>query len=187
MKALLIYSCFLCLTISCNTNTQERESSAIKEPKQITIDDSTVYSVLSYLLENKSSNPFLKYDKVVETAQMPFFFLFKNDSLKIVALDSIFNSRDIEYMLAQKEQFNKFKIEQSKLKNKIIISKDSDELPKNRRFCYISFPVFNANKDKFIIWAGYVCGGLCGEGATFIYQKKGKDWIKIYVLNQTIS
>lgn len=184
MRTFLIHICIFCFCVCCNTTTESPKHT--KEPEQVIIDDSTVYSVLNYLFENKSSNPFLKYDKVVETAQMPFFFLFKNDSLEISALDSIFNSRDIEYMLAQKEQFNKFKLEQPKLKNKIIILKDSIELAKNRQFCYISFPVFNADRDKFIIWTGYVCGGLCGEGATFIYQKKGKDWIPIKNFNQTI-
>jgi len=186
MKILLFHICILCFLVSCNTETRDTKLNTTKEPRQIKIDDSTVYSVINYLFENKSSNPFLKYDKVLETAGMPFFFLFKNDSLKIVTLDTIFNSKDIEYMQTQRKQFNTFKLEQSKLINKTIISGDSTELFKNIPFCYISFPVFNTHKDKFIIWTGYSCGGICGEGATFIYQKNGKDWIPIKILNQTV-
>ena len=186
MKILLFHICILCFLVSCNTETREIKFNATNESKQIRIDDSTVYSVVNYLFENKSSNPFLKYDKVLETAGMPFFFFFKNDFLKIVALDTIFSSQDIEYMQTQKKQFNTFKLEQSKLNNKIIISRDSTELSQNKLFCYVSFPVFNTHKDKFIIWTGYSCGGICGEGATFIYQKNGKDWIPIKILNQTV-
>ena len=172
---------------SCNTKTPVSESKPNNELRQISIDDSTVYSVVTYLFKNKSSNPFLKYEKVVETAEMPFFFSFSTDSLEIVRLDTIFTSKDLEYMQAQKKQFYKFKLNQSKFDYKTIISKDSLDLIKSYPYCYISFPVFNADKDKFIIRAGYVCGVLCAEGAIFIYQKSGKDWIIIKVLNQTVS
>jgi hypothetical protein len=93
----------------------------------------------------------------------------------------------MEYMQAQKRQFYNFKLDQSKFSNKTIISKDSLDLIKNYPYCYISFPVFNADKDKFIVRTGYVCGVLCAEGAIFIYQKSGNDWKIIKVLNQTVS
>jgi hypothetical protein len=175
------------LIASCNTKKEVKEINHSNEPRQINIDDSTVYSVVTYLFKNKSSNPFLKYEKVLESAQMPFFFEFKNDSLEIVKLDSIFDSKDIEYMLTQKKQFYKFKLDQTKLDNKIIISIDSLELAKNYPYCYMSFPVFNARKDEFMIRTGYVSGILSAEGATFIYQKRGTDWKIIKVLHQTIS
>lgn len=175
------------MACSCNTKTPVPESRANNESRQINIDDSTVYSVVTYLFKNKSSNPFLKYEKVVETAEMPFFLSFSTDSIEIVKLDSIFTLKDLEYMQAQKKQFYKFKLDQSKFNYKTIISKDSLDLIKSYPYCYISFPVFNADKDKFIIRAGYVCGILCAEGAIFIYEKSGKGWKIIKVLNQTIS
>jgi len=187
MKTLLLHICVLFLTGSCNTKTPVSESIPSKDARQINIDDSTVYSVVSFLLKNKISNPFLKYEKVLESAGMPFFFSFSTDSIEIVKLDSVFTSRDMEYMQAQKKQFYKFKLDQAKFDYKTIISKDSLELAKSYPYCYISFPVFSADKNKFIIRTGYVSGVLSAEGAIFIYQKIGKDWKIIKVLNQTLS
>lgn len=188
MKSLLFHICILCLTGSCNTNTTVLENKPTNRSAQINIiDDSTVNSVVTFLFKNKSSNPFLKYEKVLETAEMPFYLSFSNDSIEIVKLDSIFTSKDLEYMQAQKNQFYQFKLDQSKFDYKTIISKDSLDLIKSYPYCYISFPVFNADKDKFIIRTGYVCGVLCAEGAIFIYQKRGKDWKIINVINPTVS
>ena len=175
------------MTCSCNTKTPTPESKLNNESRQINIDDLTVDSVLTYLFKNKSSNPFLKYDKVAESAGMPFFLSFYTDSIEIVKLDSIFTSTDFAYMRGQKTQFYKFKLDQSKFNYKTIISEDSLGLAKNYPFCYISFPVFNTNKDKFILRAGYVCGIFCAEDAIFIYKKEGNSWKIIKVLNQTIS
>ena len=187
MKTLVFHICILCLAGSCNTKTPVSASIPNSESRQVNIDDSTINSVVSYLLKNKSSNPFLKYKKVVETELMPFFFSFSTDSIEIVKLDSLFTSQDIEFMQTQKKQFYTFKLDQSKFDYKTIISKDSLELLRSYPYCYISSPVFNAKKDKFIIRTGYVCGALCAEGAIFIYQKSGKDWKIIKVLNQTVS
>lgn len=90
-------------------------------------------------------------------------------------------------MQAQKRQFYKFKLDQAKFDYKTIISKDSLELAKSYPYCYISFPVFSADKNKFIIRTGYVAGALSAEGAIFIYQKIGKDWKMIKTINQTLS
>jgi hypothetical protein len=70
---------------------------------------------------------------------------------------------------------------------KTIMSNDSLETAKSYPYCYISFPVFNFKMDKFIIRTGYVSGILSAEGAIFIYQKFGKDWKIIKILNQTVS
>ena len=187
MKSLLFHICILCLTSSCNTKTPVSASIPNSESRQVYIDDSTINSVVSYLLKNKSSNPFLKYKKVLETDGMPFFFSFSTDSIEIVKLDSIFTSKDLEFMQSQIKQFYTFKLDQSKLDYKTIISKDSLELLESYPYCHISSPVFNVKKDKFIIRTGYVCGVFCAEGAVFIYQKSGKDWKIIHVLNQTVS
>ncbi len=187
MRTLIFHIYILCLTASCNTKTPILEISPVNEARHINIDDSTVYSVVSYLLKNKIPNPFLKYEKVLESAEMPFFFSFSTDSLEIVKLDSIFTSKDIKYMQDQKKQFYKFKLDQAKFNYKTIISKDSLDLAKSYPYCYISFPVFSAGKDKFVIRTGYVAGLLSAEGAIFIYQKIGKDWKIIKVLNQTLG
>jgi hypothetical protein len=187
MKTLLFHICIVCLTASCNTKTPVLESNPSKEERQVNIDDSTVYSIVSYLLKHKNSNPFLKYQKVVESAEMPFFFSFSTDSIEIVKLDSIFTTKDIEYMQAQKRQFYKFRLSQARFNYKTIISKDSLELSTSYPYCYISFPVLSADNNKFIIRTGYVAGVLSAEGAIFIYQKFGKDWRIIKVINQTLS
>lgn len=187
IRTLLLQIFISCLLISCKPKTEQTEISSVSSETHKLISDSTAYSVVKYLFEHKSSNPFLKYDKVVESAGMPFFFTFKGDSLQIVNSDSIFSSTDIEYMQAQKTQFYRFRLNQSKFDNKTIISKDSLKLTKNRSYCFISFPVFNLRHDKFMIWNGYYCGAFCSESATFIYQKNGDDWKIIKVLNQTVS
>ena len=105
MKNLLFHICILFLTRSCNTKTSIPESKPNNESTQINIDDSTVYSAVTYLFKNKLSNPFLKYKKVLETAEMPFYLSFSTDSVEIVKLDSIFTSKDMEYMQAQKINF----------------------------------------------------------------------------------
>lgn len=187
MKSLLFHICILCLTASCNTKKPAPENKPTYESTQINIDDSTVNSVVTYLFKNDSSNPFLKYENVLETAEMPFYLSFSTDSIEIVKLDSIFTSKDIEYMKAQKNQFFKFKLDQSKFEYKTFISKDSLDISKSYPYCYISFPVFTADKNKFIIRTGYVCGALCAEDAIFIYEKRGTDWKIIKVINQTVS
>lgn len=187
MKNQLLNICILCLVFSCNTVKEKTISDPKKTEDQLIVDDSTVYSVVNYLFTNKSSNPFLIYKKVEASAEIPLF-IFTNDSSEIEKVAGIFNAKDLEYMQTQKLQYSNFQLDQTKIKNRIIITTDSVEQQKNIPYCFISFPVFNAIKDKFIIQTGYKCGSfLCAEGATFIYQRKGYDWIIIKVIDQWIS
>jgi hypothetical protein len=151
------------------------------------IEDSVIYSAISYLLTDTTYNHFLKYEKLSEKWQIAFPFQLKDDSLELTKMDTIFSTKDVEFILTQKNMFYQFRVNGSKIGNRIIVPEDSLELSKNLPYSFITLPIFNMKKDKLIICFGYYCGVLCAEGGTYIYQKKGGRWIRIKIINEWIS
>jgi hypothetical protein len=40
----------------------------------------------------------------------------------------------------------------------------------------ISAPLFSLDKELVIIEFSYFCGGLCGNGGTYVYKKENRTW-----------
>ncbi|MBZ0327190.1 MAG: hypothetical protein K8F54_06255 [Altibacter sp.] len=47
---------------------------------------------------------------------------------------------------------------------------------KKKPFAYISFPLISIDGSKAVIYSGYVCGGLCGSGGIFYFEKVDGEW-----------
>lgn len=185
MKTLLFYASIIFFAISCGTNKQnELRSQKIVKPL---IDDSTIYSAINYLLTDTTYNHFLKYERISEKWQIAFPFQLKNDSLELRRLDTFFSDNDIEFILKQKKMFYQFKVDRSKIRNRIIVSEDSLDLVQNLPYSFVTLPLFNIKKDKFIICFGYYCGVLCAEGGTYIYERKGEKWVRLKIFSEWIS
>jgi hypothetical protein len=190
MKKILFYICIVLLSGSCVNNVR-------KEPgrKQVGMeqanDDSAIYAAINYLLDDSANNQFLKYQNLAEKASVAFPFQFKDDSLKLRSLNTIFTAKDMDFILDQKVAFYYFKIEHQKIKNKTVVPVDnlvdSPDFSKVQPYSYISCPLFNIKKDKLIICMGYCCGAMCAEGGTYIYQKINERWIMIKVLEEWMS
>jgi hypothetical protein len=48
--------------------------------------------------------------------------------------------------------------------------------PKSPGFMHISRIGFNGNRTQAFLYAGYVCGGLCGSGFIFLLAKENGTW-----------
>lgn len=185
-KYIVALSCFATsiFLLSCHENNSVNQNSGLS--KDI-ISDSLVYDVINYLFNHDELNSDVRSNLISNKDGMPFIFYFKEDSLKLLGLDTFFTDDDIKFIFSQKEQFNKFSINQDRTKNKTIISSDSLRHLNHESFSTISFPLFNITKDIFIIRTTYNCGVLCGHSGTYIYKKKNSRWVLMKIFQESVS
>ena len=166
------------------------------------IDDSTIYEFINFVANDKNEKHFiLRGDKVLDK---PFFedTNYLIDSLK---KDTIFSKDDIAFLEVQMQSVKNFTINPELFNGKEIISSDTIKrysTEEARRwtfwedyrkkygeagFCNISLPLFSKDRQRVIINTSYSCGGKCGEGGVFIYQKIKGKWKQIKELSWWIS
>jgi len=185
-------SWLLCLTLwgcSCSYKSKIVNRDNTKVTSSDIIPDSLIYNAINFLIANKDANPDLLSKYLIDKQKMPFIFYFKEDSIELRKLDTLFTSKDIDFIFSQKKLFNDFKIDSSKIVGKIILLDDSIESKNSPIVSYssISFPLFNLNKTIFIVRTYYQCSVLCGTGGTYIYKKINSKWTLIKIINQWIS
>jgi len=161
------------------------------------VSDSLICATLDYFVNDTSIHEFQECSRFVDRDGRKV--LFKEDSIAIIKLDSIFTKEDLDFIFKQNLNSNSYKHDQC-LKGKTLIP--GDTLSKfdlfefwnefNMRygkggFCSISMPIFSKNKDIVIIRYSYSKGRLNASGGTFIYKKSGNRWVKQYCLDYWIS
>lgn len=166
------------------------------------IDDSTIYEFINFVANDKNEKHFvLRGDKVLDK---PFL---DNDYYLIDSLkkDSIFSEDDIKFLEVQLQSEKNFTINPELFNGKEIIPKDTlvkfRSGPEGRwtfwenyrkkygeaGYCNITLPLFSKDRQKVIISTSYSCGGTCGQGGVFIYQKVKGKWKQIKELSWWIS
>lgn len=183
MKILMKFSVILFFTlISCS---QSENKKAPQYLKYEIISDSVTYDFLNFILSHSELNKNIKSNYIVNKESIGFPFDFKNDSLELTKMNTIFNKDDIVYIFSQKKQFENFSLNPSYIKNKHIIPRDS--IDNYKSFCTISFPLFNIKGDIVIIRTSYYSGALSSQIGTFIYQKGNSGWILIKTFEEAFS
>jgi hypothetical protein len=151
------------------------------------IPDSLTYSVINFLIANKNANPDLHSKYLIDKQMIPFIFYFKDDSIALTKLDTLFTRKDIDFIFSQEKQFSSFKINPTRIRGKIILNADSIDRYNHRPLSSISFPLFNLDKSIFIVRTFYSCGMLCGKGGIYMYKKEKSKWVLIETISSWIS
>lgn len=147
--------------------------------------DTLVYDVIHSVLLDEEKARNINTEFVLNKENMGFPFAFKDDSLQIVRLDSLFSKIDIEYIFSQKKAFEAFTLSSDVLQGKTLISVDSIE--KFKTYISVSLPLFNKAKNLAIVRFSYYCGMLCGYSNVYIYKKQEGVWMRIKVIQESIS
>lgn len=187
MKILITF--LVVLIISC----QNFESTKIVENKNNEITEKDIYEVINFILIDMKKNDSLEnYQcKYIVDKTTEHFFLTTNQNSK-KKLKKYFTDSDFNFMEKQVKKSKNFKLEQSKIIRKTIISKDTlDNLidnnsPKRRDEFIINFekkfgkyyynefslPLFSVDKKTVLIEINSFLGG----GRLIILKKKNQKW-----------
>lgn len=187
MKILITF--LVSLIISC----QDFESTKIVKNQNNEITESEIYEVINFILiDMKKSDSLENYQGkyIVDKTTEPFFLSINPNSKK--KLKKYFTDSDFNFMENQLKERKKFKLEQSKIIRKTIISKDTlDNLIDNnytkRRDDFIlnyeekfgnyyysefSLPLFSIDKKTVLIEINSFLGG----GRLIILKKRNQKW-----------
>jgi hypothetical protein len=187
MKILITF--LVSLIISC----QDFESTKIEKNQNNEITESEIYEVINFILiDMKKSDSLENYQGkyIVDKTTEPFFITNNQNSKK--KLKKYFTNSDFNFMENQLKESKNFKLEQSKIVRKTIISKDTlDNLIDNNspqmrdefiinfekkfgKYYYDEFsvPLFSIDKKTVLIEIKSFLGG----GRLIILKKKNKKW-----------
>jgi len=145
------------------------------------IPDSTIcYTINQFVNEilPPSSNVF--YNKA------SYNFLSSYDSLYLIELNPLLSLKDIDYIFNQNRTSNDYDLSNC-LYNKVLITHQTIMENPNLGYFDISAPLFSIDKEVVIIRISYFCGGLCGNGGTYVYKKENNIWLLKFTLSEWIS
>jgi hypothetical protein len=127
-------------------------------------------------------------DKPHEIPSRSFF-------VKIAANDTLFTQTDIDYIMKQVNQRKNTNWSVLSIDNAVLIkSTDIDSIFRTFKansgwkvfyktygsdFYEMSYPYFSQDKQTCIIYTGYHCGGLCGEGGLKIFRRRNNIWTQV--------
>jgi len=193
---------------SCASKNEEKEKLNESQEDENYFCDTTLEFVID-LIENQDSvwaapnvkvarnfkYPFKLKNGETRTITSPFLNKF-HDSLSLTTLkknqlDTLFNIESIDYKYGELS-FNVDCAEKYRF-----ITLDSVKIMKNRddndildeRFMYYSFsyPLKTEDGNFLLIEMDSHCGGLCGDGVTFIFEKDSESWILKFTLTRWVS
>lgn len=191
----LIFISLAFVFLSCKQN-QPKTLTQIDTIKKFSnpVKDSIIYEFINFLANDKNEKNFvLRGDKVLDYPNLNYDE-FLDDSL---LNDPIFSKDDIVYIKEQMKGVKEFSINPKLFFGKEIISRDTLEKfragPEGRwtfwenykkkygesGYCIILLPLFSKDNQKVRVQTSYSCGGTCGQGGIFVYQKIKGKWQKI--------
>jgi hypothetical protein len=171
---------------------------------QVLAENSLSYELINYVINDKLQNFQNEYSKCKYLLDKePFSILTKEDSLKLLRLDTIFNKNDLDTIFKQNIIVKNIPLKAQFLNTKItIISSDTLASFMNdstdfwdsyyakygrNGFAIIAQPLFSIDGKTAIIKYSCQYHGLNGEFHTLIYKKINNTWTTIYVLDSAIS
>jgi hypothetical protein len=183
MKHLLSIGLFTTIVFgACNSSGPSKNFET--KAKEIN-SDTLAYDVIKSVLIDEEKTKNIKTEFVLSKENMGFPFSFKEDSISLVRLDSLFSAKDIEYIFSQKKAFEAFALRAHSLQGKTLISADSIE--KYKTYISIGLPLFNQAQNLAIVRVSYYCGMLCGYSNIYIYKNLEGRWMRIKVIQEAIS
>jgi hypothetical protein len=159
------------------------------------VPDSIVCETINYLVNDGLKESF-EGNRFVDKPSREV--LEKEDSLKLIELDTIFSKQDLDFIFKQNNNAKYY--QHNCLENKTFISMDTlkkfnrEDFWTDFRRKYgqggmnsISIPLFNCNRNILIVNCSHSCGGLCGSGGTYIFKKQKSKWVQIHCLEYWVS
>ena len=202
-KRLLMKKMFYLLSLSILIGCNNKESVKLTERVVYSnkfAPETSVYSLLNFVLstEAKNSGKYIteNLSNYIYPGQKEYF---------VVDNDSLFDKEDIKFIHTQIAQDTSFRLNQSLIKDKIVISFDTlfklkkkgersyefwerfDAKYGQKEFYSIGLPLFTVDRKTAIVKYGYHCGSLCGGGEVAIFKLIAGKWKKIKIIETWIS
>lgn len=179
--------------VSCKQNSKDNKN---------LVPNDEVYGIINYILKNDLQEKDSKYNYLSEEFPLENP---NNQYFGIEEMDTIFSKKDIEFMKLQMDNRYHFRIENSLIQDRTVISFDSlnklfkenersekfwerfEKKYKAKKFSAISLPIFSVDYKTVLISFGNHCGSLCGSGKTVIYKKVNGKWKQIKTISFWVS
>jgi len=188
--------CYLLIVLitvfSCNHKSIDKTIN-----NKMLISNSVICATLNYFVNDTMIEEFKQCNRFIDKAGCKV--LLREDSLKIVKLDSLFTKVDLDFIFQQDLYSIHYKHNEC-LKGKNLIPGDTllkfnnlefwKEFHKRYGkggFCSISLPLFSKDLNIVIIKYSFSYGRVWGSGGTFIFKKMGSKWVNIFCLNSWMS
>lgn len=184
MKKTVIYISIL-ITLSSSLSCNNEQNKDLEE-----IDSKNTIELINKILNGENSF-FLSSSCITEKPEAISSPMVLNKDSYIKDLIKI---KDTAHYDMQSKFYNNFEITADLFPNKkIITEKQFKELQRkaekgeirffewldnncDKGYCSIAKPIFNETYDLAVVQLGYTCGGLCGSGATLIYENIDGNW-----------
>jgi hypothetical protein len=168
------------------------------------LENSLSYELINYVIKDKLQNFQNEYSKCKYLLDKePFTILSKEDSLRLLRLETIFSKNDLDTIFKQNIIAKSISLNAQLINSKItVISSDSLASFMNdstdfwdsyyakygrNGFAIIAPPLFSKDRQTAIVKYSCQYHGLNGEFNTLIYKKINNEWTVIYVLDSAIS
>ena len=186
----------VCFHFSCSPAKEKQKQKISSNPF---IADSITYEFLNAVLNEEFENYNFSCKNVLENG-LSGTKLLQSDSVKLVAMDSVFTPKDVAFIYKQVAVSDSFKLKPDFIRGRNFIPWDSIASIRRKNqdlitgfklkygndgFCFIGMPLFSFDKSVAILMKGMVCGRHCGEEEVLIYQKKNNKWVEIFTLQES--
>lgn len=201
---IILYSFFIVLIASCKHKTAEKPvAKPVYEPiliNHLLVPEKEVYDFLNFII-NKSE---YKAYKLIAENELNKWTSNNNDSYFLKQIDTLFNKKDIDFIMAQLKTASGFRLKKEYYPDKITIpfdtlikflnlrnrnDRDSDPFKESLRHRYgssfldsYSLPFFTLDYQTAIIRVSILL-----RGGTYIYHKIKNKWVKIKTLDEWIE
>ncbi len=205
MKHLFIFSIII-LTISCTNKPKKQDDIyvIIDELLRYELYDADLV-ILEFNKVNKNNIITINStgDTLYESPPSPAYVQYDNHFFKYLNKKGFLTSNEADYMYMQIDSFKDIALDSSKIEKQYIrnsklqqlfnkIGTDSgykylEKTYKAQSFIRFSTPLFSENGNKLLLTVDFHCGGLCGGGDTYLFEKKNDKWRIIYKNTNWIS
>jgi hypothetical protein len=181
MKFGFIFTLVLSLIFSCS---KSKEKFITDNNSKISLDTIAIYDFINSIVLERN-NSFNYCDTILDRKS----FISENEDFEFLdGIKSELSKNDLKSIRIQYKLGNKFIYKQGRIKNKILISPESEEYNDINCLGSISVPLFNENKSLAIVNISHSCGLLCGQSLIIVYKKnKDGDWKEYKYLSIVIS
>jgi hypothetical protein len=167
---LLIIICTFFVISGCKRNDDDLQ-----------VDESIICNTINQFVSEVLSNNAEKFFN-----KASFNILTSIDSLYLIEQNSLFSQMDIEYIFRQNRTSEDYDLSNC-LRNKKLVTLETITSNPSLGYYNISAPLFSIDKEIAIVRISYFCGGLCGNGGTYIYKKENGTWRLKLTLVEWIS
>jgi hypothetical protein len=155
--------------------------SGCKRDNYLPVDESIVCTTINQFVSEVLPNNAKKfYNKA------SFNILTSSDSIYLIGQNSFFSQMDIEYIFTQNRTSEDYDLSNC-LRNKDLVTLETIISNHPLGYYNISAPLFSIDKEIVIIRISYYCGGLCGNGGTYVYKKENGIWQLKLTISEWIS